>query len=425
MPMRKPLAVGSILLAAIAIALLTLSRSNGQPATTQPALTVSPEARQILSQVRNAYASLKSLAVSGTIEGRFDIDGVKSSNHGQFNGVYASSGLFRSEMSKTNVTDSAATQPSVDAVLGNTGEKIYFYLPERNRYLLIDEPGGKVDLSALGGDIADVLRNQNLSLTLALSGDAAAELSESASTILRVDDQKIDGQSFPTISILYPRCDMTLSFDPQSHLLRRGIVDLTKNATLLGAQVVKSAALTINYTNIPAAPAAPAAFAWSPPPGAQLLAADNSASGADAGADIEGKPAPAFSLPGLDGQQVSSKSLNGSVYVLDFWATWCGPCVASLPHLDGIYKDFKGQGVKFFAVNLQEDKDTIQKFINDSKLSIPVLMDLDGTVTGRYDSAGGIPFTVVVGKDGTVLKAGFLGGDEDQIRPIIQSALKK
>lgn len=132
MPMRKPLAVGSILLAAIAIALLTLSRSNGQPATTQPALTVSPEARQILSQVRNAYASLKSLAVSGTIEGRFDIDGVKSSNHGQFNGVYASSGLFRSEMSKTNVTDSAATQPSVDAVLGNTGEKIYFYLPERN-----------------------------------------------------------------------------------------------------------------------------------------------------------------------------------------------------------------------------------------------------------------------------------------------------
>jgi thiol-disulfide isomerase/thioredoxin len=423
MLMRRPLAIGSILMAAIGIALLMLSRSSGQSAATQPVLTVSPEAREILGQVRQAYVSLKSLAVSGSMEGRFDIDGVQSSNRGDFSGLYASSGLFRSEMSKTSVGNSAATQPSVDAVLGNTGEKIYFFLPERNRYLLVDEPGGKVDLAALGDDMADVLRNQDLSLTLALSGDAAAELSQAASTILRVEDQKIDGQSFPTISILYPRRDMTLSIDPQTHLLRRAVVDLTKNATLLGAQTVKSAALTINYTNIPAAPAIPAAFAWSPPPGAQLLVADNS--GADAGADIKGKPAPAFSLTGLDGQQVSSKSLSGSVYVLDFWATWCGPCVASLPHLDGIYKDFKGQGVKFFAIDLQEDKDTIQKFVNDSKLSIPVLMDSDGSVATRYDSAGGIPFTVVVGKDGTVLKAGFLGGDEDQIRPIIQSALKK
>jgi thiol-disulfide isomerase/thioredoxin len=425
MPTRRPIAIGSILLAAIAIALLIMSRSRGQSAATQPVLTVSPEARELLGQVREAYASLKSLAVSGSMEARFDIDGVQSSNRGDFSGLYASSGLFRSEMKTSSVSDSAATQPSVDTLLGNTGEKIYFYLPERNRYLLVDEPAGKVDLTALGDDIADVLRNQNLSLALALSGDAATELSQAASTILRVEDQKIDGQPYPTISILNPRCDMTLSIDPQSHLLRRAVVDMTKNATLLGAKVVKSAALTINYTNIPAAPTVPAAFAWSPPPGAQVLAADNSSSGADAGADIEGKPAPAFSLSGLDGQPVSSKSLHGSVYVVDFWATWCGPCVASLPHLDGIYKDFKGQGVKFFAINVQEDKDTIQKFVNDSKLSIPVLMDSDGSVTTRYDSAGGIPFTVVVGKDGIVIKAGFLGGDEDQIRPIIQSALKK
>jgi thiol-disulfide isomerase/thioredoxin len=424
---RKPIAIGSILVAAIAIALMILSRSNGQSATTQPALTISPEAREILSQVRDAYASLKSLAVSGSMEGRFDIDGVQSTDRGEFNGLYASSGLFRSEMKKSAVSNdpAATTQPSVDALLGNTGEKIYFFLPDRNRYLLLDKPSGKTDLAALGDDVADVIRNQNLSLALALAGDAASELSQSASTILRVEDQKIDGQSYPTISILSPRNDMTLSIDPQTHLLRRETVDLTKNATLMGAKVVKSAALTIDYNNVPAAPAVPAAFAWSPPPGAQLLAADNSGPGADAGADIENKPAPPFSLFGLDGQQVSSKSLLGSVYVLDFWATWCGPCVASLPHMDGMYKDLKGQGVKFFAVNQQEDKDTVQKFVNDSKLSIPVLMDTDGSVCGRYDSAGAIPFTVVVGKDGKVIKAGFFGGAEDQLRPIIQSALKK
>ena len=79
----------------------------------------------------------------------------------------------------------------------------------------------------------------------------------------------------------------------------------------------------------------------------------------------------------------------------------------------------------FFAVNVAEDKDTIQKFVNGTKLSIPVLLDSDSKVTDAYDSAGAIPFTVVVGKDGTVLKAGFVGGNEEQIRPIIESALKK
>ena len=99
---------------------------------------------------------------------------------------------------------------------------------------------------------------------------------------------------------------------------------------------------------------------------------------ADSGSDLAGKPAPAFSLTGMNGKVVSSESLKGSVYVLDFWATWCPPCVASLPHLDGIYKDFKDKGVKFFAVNEQEDKPTIQKFVSDTKLGIPVLMDSDG-----------------------------------------------
>jgi thiol-disulfide isomerase/thioredoxin len=421
--MKKNIAIGLAFMVAIAVAALTLSRSIGQSATTQPVLNISPEARQILDQVRDAYASLKSVAISGTMDGRFDIDGVQRSDQGKFRGLYASSGLFRSEMKETHSGNSATTQPTDDdAVVGNTGEKIYLFLPPRNRYLLADAPKGKIDLDALGGDMADLLRNQDLSLALALSGDAAAELSQDASTILRAQDEQIDHQSLPSITISYPQYDMKLSIDPQTHLLRRATLDLSKNAKFQGAQDVKSALLTTNYANIPAAPADPAAFAWAPPPGAQLLVAPE---GTDAGSNIEGKPAPAFSLSGLDGQQVALKNLKGSVVVLDFWATWCGPCVASLPTLDGIYKDFKPQGVKFFAINLQEDKDTIQKFVNDSKLSIPVLMDSDGSVCTRFDPEGGIPFTVVIGKDGTVLKAGFLGGNEDQIRPIIQSALKK
>ncbi len=126
----------------------------------------------------------------------------------------------------------------------------------------------------------------------------------------------------------------------------------------------------------------------------------------------------------MDGNSVTAQSLKGSVYVLDFWATWCGPCVASLPHLDALYKEFKGKGVKFFAVNEQEDKSTVAKFVADTKLSIPVLMDSDGKVGDVFDPDAMIPLTVVVGKDGKVIKAGHMGGVEDQLRPILTEALK-
>lgn len=417
---QRYLALSLLIIAAAAVTFFSFSRTNGQSATTQPTLTVAPQARAILNQVRDAYASVKSLAVTGTVDGQFDIDGVQRSDRGEFNGLYASTGEFRNEMKEASAGPSA-TQPSDDAIMGNTGDKIYLFLPGRNRYVQLDAPKGKVVLAALGGDLADILRNQNYSLALAMSGDASNEISQDASTISRVEDEKIDGQSFPAITVVYPRYDLTLSVDPQTHLIRRATADLTRNAKLDGAQVVKTALLTMDFTNVPAAPANSMAFVWSPPAGAQPL----DAASASAGSDIEGKPAPAFSLPGLDGQQVSNKSLLGSVYVMDFWATWCGPCVASLPHMDAIYKDFKGQGVKFFAVNLQEDKPTVEKFVNDTKLGIPVLLDSDGSVCQKYDSAGGIPFTVVIGKDGKVLKADFMGGNEDQIRPILQSALKK
>lgn len=419
MAFRRKFLLGSILTAMAAVAVLALSRSRAQTAATQPAAVISPQAQAMLNQVRDAYASLKSLAVAGTVEGHFNIDGARSDNSGTFTGLYSSSGLFRSEMKDTSSNGSATTQPSGDALIGNTGDKIYIYFPQQNRYQMVDAPKGKIDLAALGGDVADLLRNQDLSLMLALADDAGVQLSQDALSVSRVNDVTIDGQAFPAMMLSYPRYDMTVALDPQTHLVRQAVADVSKNSRLQGAKDVQSALLTMDYLNKAGAAADAAQFAWAPPPGAQLLAAD------DSGASIEGKPAPAFSLTGLDGKTVSNDSLKGSVYVLDFWATWCGPCVASLPHLDAIYQDLKGQGVKFFAVNVAEDKDTVQKFVGDTKLGIPVLLDSDGKVTDKYDSDGSIPLTVVVGKDGVVLKAGFLGGDENQIRPIIESALKK
>jgi thiol-disulfide isomerase/thioredoxin len=142
--------------------------------------------------------------------------------------------------------------------------------------------------------------------------------------------------------------------------------------------------------------------------------------------ELEGKPAPAFTLKGLDGQEVSLESQKGQVVVLDFWATWCGPCVASLPKLDEMAKQKASDGVRFYAINIQEEQDKVAKFVKEKGWSLPVLLDSDASVAQSY-KAQAIPMTVVIGKDG-VVKNVFIGfdpnGGEAQLSSAIDAANK-
>jgi cytochrome c biogenesis protein CcmG, thiol:disulfide interchange protein DsbE len=394
------------------------SRAQSAAAPAPASVTVSPEVRTLLDQVRQAYASLQAISITGTFEGNLDIDGVHRYNVAQFSGVYSSDGLFRNETKDTVTADRATTQPTDDSIVGNNGADIYLFFPLRNRYQMIDAPKGKINLDSLGEDVGDVLRNQNLSLALAISGDAETALLDDATSISRVEDVKIEGRAYPAIQIIHPLFDQTVIIDPQTHLLRRMIGDVTKNAVMKGAKVVKSALLTSDYTNIPSAPLPAAQFAWTPPPGAEELTPTDSEE------DLTGKPAPSFSISDMDGHVVSDKTLKGSIYVLDFWATWCPPCIASLPHMDLVYKDYKDKGVKFFAVNEQEDKATIQKFVSNTKLTVPVLMDTEGKAEEAFDPVGVTPFTVVVGKDGKVRFAAPMIGLKDRLPAMLDKALK-
>ena len=132
---------------------------------------------------------------------------------------------------------------------------------------------------------------------------------------------------------------------------------------------MKTALYTIDFTNTVPDKLDDQQFAWAPPAGAQEMGRGTQS--------IEGQPAPAFELSDLSGAKVNSKSLKGTIYILDFWATWCGPCVASLPHLDDLNTEYGPQGVKMFAVNEQEEKAAVKKFMDDKKLKIPVLLDTD------------------------------------------------
>jgi thiol-disulfide isomerase/thioredoxin len=101
-----------------------------------------------------------------------------------------------------------------------------------------------------------------------------------------------------------------------------------------------------------------------------------------------------------DGNEVDlNQYLGKNVIMLDFWATWCGPCILAMPEVASIAEKYKDRGLVFFAVNVGEDPDSVKEFLTRNNLKIPVAMDFDGKIHQSFNDAG-LPHTVVIGKDG-------------------------
>jgi Peroxiredoxin len=170
--------------------------------------------------------------------------------------------------------------------------------------------------------------------------------------------------------------------------------------------------LRLDYTNWTFdAPVASQTFVWSAPPNAEE----------DTGPKMlaVGTPAPDFTVFASDGRKVKLSDYKGKVVVLDFWATWCGPCQKSMPHLEKVYQQVKGQGVEVLAVCVWDEKDAYDRWRTGGPgkaYTFPTLFDPAGRGDDNFAKAlykvEGIPTQYVIDRDGKIA-GGTIGFNEN------------
>lgn len=111
--------------------------------------------------------------------------------------------------------------------------------------------------------------------------------------------------------------------------------------------------------------------------------------------------APDFQLQNLDGQPISLSDFKGKPVLINFWATWCGPCVSEMPYIQEIHEEWPDKGLVVLAINIGDSSSEVEQFLQNHNLSLPVLLDTKKVVAQRY-SIRAIPTTFFLDKDGMI-----------------------
>jgi len=136
--------------------------------------------------------------------------------------------------------------------------------------------------------------------------------------------------------------------------------------------------------------------------------------------DLTGTAAPTFRGVSLDGKQYSIESLKGKTVLLDFWASWCGPCIRSMPTTEKLYADYRDQGFVVLAVDVDETRETVDKFLKTKPVAYPVLMGSESGIPAAYGVTV-FPTFVLIGPDGKIAAHQF-GFNEAALGGIVNSA---
>lgn len=137
-------------------------------------------------------------------------------------------------------------------------------------------------------------------------------------------------------------------------------------------------------------------------------------------------PAENFTLKSASGENIRLSEYRGQVVLINFWASWCGPCRQEMPHLDAIHKKYEPMGFTVFGINVEQDRKMADKILRDIPVSFPILFDDSNLVSELY-KVDAMPVTVLVDRNGDIrfMHRGYKPGYEDEYEKQVRTLIKE
>ncbi|WP_215395597.1 TlpA disulfide reductase family protein [Rheinheimera oceanensis] len=140
---------------------------------------------------------------------------------------------------------------------------------------------------------------------------------------------------------------------------------------------------------------------------------------------VQAEIAPDFTLKALDGNNLRLAEQRGDIMLVNFWASWCGPCIQEMPALDKLAQKYQMLGVQVWGVNVENDSAAAKAYLSKVQVAFPILFDVDNSVSKDY-RVEAMPTTVILDKDGKVrsvhrgYKPGYEKKYEDDIKGLLR-----
>ncbi len=299
------------------------------------------------------------------------------------------------------------------------GRTYWTYFPATGKYLAEDAPATLEELSG-DGPLARMLLGMRPVTFGLFDRDPYATLTADVESVEFVGSEQLAQEPVNHVVLHTGRGSMDLWVTGEEPRIVRARLNPSKLVAEAMARQpdLKEVVIEMRYERD--GPELPeGAFAFEPPEGARragnLLAL----------LDLTGAQMRDFTLEGLaEGTTWHLADHKGKVIILDFWASWCGPCRKELPELQKIHNDYKDRDFLLLAVNVGEGRQKAAAFLEQMRLDVPVALDTQGAVFGSY-SATSLPTLLLIGKDGTIeaVHVGYAPGVERTLRREIDRLL--
>lgn len=353
---------------------------------------IDPRARETVQRLSDHYSRLEGFRGKATSTLQMTAEGMKQEMTSE----------YEVALQRPNKLAVVGTRGRMITTLVSDGNAMHLLVPALKQYMTNTAPKEVAELTEdnpMGAALG------NLMLQVLLARKPADALLENVKSLKDGGEAELDGVPCHILEGAEQEVKWRMWIQRgETAWLWQVVIDMgkTMSPTPQGGFKELQMEMILRYANLEANPKVEAAtFQFKVPEEAKLVKSFFERE--DSSSALLGKAAPDFTLDLLDGGKVQLRRHKGKeIVILDFWATWCGPCRKAMPVLAEVAATYKDKSVVLYAVDLAEPPSKVRSFLEQNKLTqLSVALDKESKVGEDY-GVNGIPHTVVIGKDGTV-----------------------